>query len=100
MTVNALFQFLVDLFLLLQFLLRDGCQVGQFGHLDLVGHVRGIALSEHFDSIEELVIGADLVSESFTVSLVEYIDLLCLTLQVNVLLHRLVDRIFDLSALN
>ena len=86
----------MDFFFLLQLLFRDRCQVGQAADFDFVAHVLGVTSGKHLDSLHKLVVHTDLVLEGASITIVQYINLIGLLLQVNFEVHCAVNSVLNL----
>ena len=95
MTINACFELLMDLLLLLEFLHRDRRQVGQLANLDLISHVLSVAIGKLTDCIEKLIIDGDLVFEGTAIPLVQHLDFISLLAQVDIEIHCPIDGSFN-----
>ena len=99
MARNLLGELLGNLLLLLELLLRDRGQIGEAADLHFVSHVLRVTPGEHLDGLHELIVDVDLVLKRAPVTIIEHVDLLGLVLQVNLEVHRAIDRVLNLLLL-
>ena len=95
MTINACFELLMDLLLLLEFLHCNRRQVGQLADFDLISHVLSVAIGKLTDCIKKLIIDGDLVLEGTAIPLVQHLDFVSLLAQVDVEVHCPIDSSLD-----
>jgi hypothetical protein len=85
--IDLLGQLLDKLFLLIELFLGNRGHVEEATDIDFVGHELRVALSQRLDCLDELIVDADLIFQSFAVSIIERSDLRCLVLEISVRLQ-------------